>query len=69
MPAIRRAGWDEMVHVREEVCFTKGRIIVRGKLVTESLHDFTKNALRKRFASRGMGLSFEYPTAFRNVIF
>jgi len=34
LPAIRRAGWDEMLQVREEVYFTKGRIIVRGKLVT-----------------------------------
>lgn len=34
LPAIRRAGWDEMAQVREEVYFTKGRIIVRGKLVT-----------------------------------
>lgn len=33
-PAIRRAGWDVMLQVREEVRFTKGRIIVRGKLVT-----------------------------------
>lgn len=33
-PALRKAGWDEMVQIREEVGFTKGRIIVRGKLVT-----------------------------------
>ena len=33
-PALRRAGWDEMHQIREEVSFTKGRIIVRGKLVT-----------------------------------
>jgi len=32
-PALRRAGWDEMSQIREEVSFTKGRIIVRGKLV------------------------------------
>jgi type I site-specific restriction endonuclease len=34
LPAVKSAGWDEMVQVREEVYFTKGRIIVRGKLVT-----------------------------------
>ena len=34
LPAVKRAGWDEMLQVREEVHFTKGRIIVRGKLVT-----------------------------------
>src|ERR1700678_3085172 len=33
-PAVKRAGWDEMTQMREEVSFTKGRIIVRGKLVT-----------------------------------
>src|SRR5258708_35357369 len=33
-PTLRKAGWDEMMQIREEVGFTKGRIIVRGKLVT-----------------------------------
>ena len=33
-PAVKRAGWDGMLQIREEVAFTKGRIIVRGKLVT-----------------------------------
>ena len=33
-PAVRRAGWDDLTQIREEVFFTKGRIIVRGKLVT-----------------------------------
>lgn len=33
LPAVRRAGWDAMLQVREEVFFTKGRITVRGKLV------------------------------------
>ncbi|MGB5956455.1 EcoAI/FtnUII family type I restriction enzme subunit R [Pseudomonas sp.] len=31
-PAITAAGWDLHKQVREEVSFTKGRIIVRGKL-------------------------------------
>lgn len=35
-PALRQAGWDEMPQIREEVGFTKGGIIVRGKLVTRS---------------------------------
>ena len=30
----QKAGWDEMSQIREEVSFTKGRIIVRGKLVS-----------------------------------
>ena len=33
-PAVKQAGWDEMSQIREEVSFTKGRIIVRGRLVT-----------------------------------
>lgn len=33
-PALRKAGWDEMLQICEEVSFTKGRIIVRGKLVS-----------------------------------
>lgn len=31
-PALQRAGWDFSSQVREEVTFTAGRIIVRGKL-------------------------------------
>ena len=33
-PALSKAGWDEMSQIREEFSFTKGRIIVRGKLVS-----------------------------------
>lgn len=33
-PAMVKAGWDLMTQIREEVSFTKGRIIVRGKLVS-----------------------------------
>ena len=33
-PAIERAGWDIQSQVREEVSFTKGRIIVRGRMHT-----------------------------------
>ncbi len=32
-PAIQKAGWDLESQVREEVSFTKGRVIVRGKMV------------------------------------
>ena len=31
---MERAGWEGMMYIREEVNFTKGRIIVGGKLVT-----------------------------------
>lgn len=34
VPALTQSGWDLMSQVREEVYFTKGRIIVRGKLVS-----------------------------------
>lgn len=33
-PSIVSAGWDLKKQIREEVCFTKGRVIVRKKLVT-----------------------------------
>ena len=33
-PALQRAGWGFATQVREEVTFTKGRVIVRGKLHT-----------------------------------
>ena len=33
-PAVTAAGWDLLTQIREEVSFTKGRIIVRGKLHT-----------------------------------
>jgi type I restriction enzyme R subunit len=33
-PALETAGWDKMSQIREEVSFKKGRVIVRGKLVT-----------------------------------
>jgi len=32
-PAIESAGWDRMGQIREEVFFTAGRVIVRGRLV------------------------------------
>jgi type I restriction enzyme R subunit len=35
-PALREAGWDEINQIREEVSFTKGRIIVRGNMVSRS---------------------------------
>lgn len=34
VPALQSAGWDIQAQVREEVTFTKGRVIVRGKLHT-----------------------------------
>jgi len=33
-PALERAGWDIKTQIREEVSFTAGRIIVRGRLHT-----------------------------------
>ena len=32
-PALEKAGWDKMAQIREEVTFTAGRVLVRGKLV------------------------------------
>jgi len=39
-PALVRAGWDLLSQIREQVFFTKGRIIVRGKLVTRGKAKF-----------------------------
>lgn len=33
-PAIVKAGWDKNAQIREEVSFTAGKVIVRGKLVS-----------------------------------
>jgi len=33
-PAIVEGGWDLLTQIREEVTFTKGKVIVRGKLVS-----------------------------------
>jgi len=39
-PAVKQAGWDVDFQIREEVYFTDGRIIVRGKLVTRGKAKF-----------------------------
>jgi type I restriction enzyme R subunit len=39
-PAVNQAGWDALAQIREQVYFTKGRIIVRGKLVTRGKAKF-----------------------------
>lgn len=39
-PAIEKAGWDKVTQMREEVYFTAGRIIVRGKLVARGKRKF-----------------------------
>jgi type I restriction enzyme R subunit len=39
-PALVRADWDVLSQIREEVFFTRGRIIVRGKLVTRGKAKF-----------------------------
>ncbi len=33
-PALVKAGWDIMSQIRQEVTFTKGRVLVRGKLTS-----------------------------------
>ena len=35
-PALEASGWDKMVQLREEVTFTDGRIIVRGKKISRA---------------------------------
>lgn len=47
-PALQAAGWDLMSQIREEVYFTNGRIIVRGKLVTRGKRKFADYVLYYR---------------------
>lgn len=42
-PAIKRAGWDEMLQIRREVTLTPGPVIVRGNLSS-------RNKKKKKFA-------------------
>jgi type I restriction enzyme R subunit len=39
-PAVMASGWDVLSQIREQVFFTKGRIIVRGRLVTRGKAKF-----------------------------
>ncbi|QEL15132.1 hypothetical protein [Limnoglobus roseus] len=39
-PAVKRAGWDEMAQIREEVSFTKGRITGDDTQGKEQLDNF-----------------------------
>jgi type I restriction enzyme, R subunit len=44
-PAIVKAGWDVNLQMREQVYLTKGRVIVRGKLVTRGTAKFADYVL------------------------
>jgi type I restriction enzyme R subunit len=47
-PAVTQAGWDVQLQIREQVHFTKGRIIVRGNLVTRGKAKFADYILYYR---------------------
>jgi type I restriction enzyme, R subunit len=47
-PAIEESGWDLMTQLREEVFFTKGRIIVRGRKVSRGKPKFADYVLYYR---------------------
>jgi type I restriction enzyme, R subunit len=47
-PAIEQAGWDLMTQLREEVFFTKGRIIVRGRKISRGKRKFVDYVLSYR---------------------
>jgi N-6 DNA Methylase len=54
-PAVRQAGWNEMTQLREEVSFTKGRIIVRGKMVIRHMRQrYVKTAKHEERMQRGL---------------
>jgi len=44
-PAIERGGWDVQIQVREQVHLTRGRVIVRGKLVARGEAKFADYVL------------------------
>lgn len=44
-PAIAKGGWDVLLQVRENVPLTKGRVIVRGKIVTRGTMKFADYVL------------------------
>ncbi len=51
-PAVIAAGWDEATQIRRQVYFTKGRIIVRGRLVTRGKAKRRLHSLLPRHPSR-----------------
>ena len=44
-PAMTKAGWDVHTQIRENVHLTKGRVIVRGKLVSRGTAKFADYVL------------------------
>ncbi len=54
-PALRQAGWDEVTQLREEVSFTKGRIIVRGKMSDSDSGGSPFHSLYRVHSSSGLG--------------
>ncbi len=47
-PAIQKAGWDVLSQIREQVYFTKGPVIVRGRMVTRGKAKFADYILYHR---------------------
>ena len=47
-PALVSAKWDLMSQIREEVSFTKGRVIVRGQLSTRGEPPLTRRVGDRR---------------------
>jgi type I restriction enzyme R subunit len=43
--AIAKGGWDVQVQVRENVHLTKGRVVVRGRLVSRGVAKFADYVL------------------------
>lgn len=75
-PAIVAAGWDPMLQMRQEVSFTAGRILVRGKEVFQPgprLAHFQRTHLRKRSTRQSqvsckINVTFESATNARNAL-
>lgn len=61
-PAVRNTGWDELSQIREQVYFTKGRIIVRGKRVTLGKAKFGTVVVAGELSSLGDRLEVQLTT-------
>ena len=63
-PALVAAGWDVQTQIREEVSFTKGRIIVRGRLVTRGKAKRADYVLYYKLTPTTRACATRSPTAY-----
>jgi hypothetical protein len=57
-PSLVKAGWDSATQIRREVSFTKGRIIVRGKIPIRTLKSLWPARLLKNCLALALSAIF-----------